>query len=339
MVTSSTRSHMLLAGISVAVALMVVLVVLPGSAHAEVPFDWKREWPRTDFSRRSISWSEVAGGGPPKDGIPSIDHPRFTAVADAYPLKLGENEPVITFSLNGQARAYPLRIITRHEIVNDVVDGRPVTVTYCPLCNLAIVFDRRVGGRVVDFGTTGKLRHSDLVMYDRQTESWWQQFTGEAIVGELTGTKLQVLASRLESLASFKARHPNGHILLPAAANTDAYDNPYVRYDSRSRPFPFYSGRLPKGIEPMARVVAVEERAWALSLVMEKGQIEADDLVLSWSAGQASALDTRDISKGRDVGNVVVQRRTSEGLRDVPYTVTFAFAFHAFYPDSEIHAQ
>ena len=103
---------------------------------------------------------------------------------------MSETEPVIGLVVNGDARAYPLKILIWHEIVNDTVGGVPVTVTYCPLCNSAIVFERTVDGRVLDFGTTGKLRNSDLVMYDRQTESWWQQFSGTAIVGAMTGTKL-----------------------------------------------------------------------------------------------------------------------------------------------------
>ena len=109
----------------------------------------------------------------------------------------------------------PLRILIWHEIVNDEVGGTPVTVTYCPLCNSAIVFDRRVPAHVLDFGTTGKLRNSDLVMYDRQTESWWQQFTGEAIVGSLTGTELKLIPSRLEFFGEFRTRHPGGKVLIP----------------------------------------------------------------------------------------------------------------------------
>lgn len=315
---------------------IAVAAVVSAAARAGDPFEWRQEWPRTDFSRHSIELSEIRDGGPPKDGIPAIDRPRFAPVSARYPLPLGETEPVISVNLDGDARAYPLRIVIRHEIVNDVVGGRPVIVTYCPLCNLAIVFDASVDGRVLDFGTTGKLRNSDLVMYDRETESWWQQFTGEAIAGELTGTALPMLPSRLESLANFKKRYPEGRILLPPAERPGAYDNPYVRYDSRDRPYPFYSGRMPEGIAPMAYVVTVGGKAWALSLVTAKKKIEDGDLIVSWTPGQNSALDTRDISKGRDVGNVTVQRRTPKGLVDVPYAVTFAFAFNAFHPDAEI---
>ena len=172
-------------------------VLFSTASHAN-PLSWKFEWGKTDFSNHSVEFSEIMSGGPPKDGIPSIDDPKFVALAD---LKgLAATEPVIGFSHNGDARAYPLRILIWHEIVNDTVGGMPITVTYCPLCNSAIVFDRRLDGRVLDFGTTGKLRKSDLVMYDRQTESWWQQFIGEGIVGEMTGKRLKMLPARVESL-------------------------------------------------------------------------------------------------------------------------------------------
>src|SRR5262252_3817364 len=116
--------------------------------------------------------------------------------------------------------------------VNDSLNGMPIAVTFCPLCNSAVVFDRRVEGRVLSFGTTGRLRHSDLVMYDRQTESWWQQFLGEAIVGELVGKQLPLMASRVESFERFAAQYPNGNILLPPKGSGRPYGtNPYVGYD------------------------------------------------------------------------------------------------------------
>ena len=160
-------------------ALAVAAVLALPAAAAANPMFWAGEWPNTDFSRHSVDLAEIMSGGPPKDGIPSIDDPRFVPVSEVTDLT--DTEPVIGVTVNGEARAYPLGIITRHEIVNDTIGGVPVTVTYCPLCNSSIVFDRRVDGQVLDFGTTGKLRNSDLVMYDRQTESWWQQFSGKEI--------------------------------------------------------------------------------------------------------------------------------------------------------------
>jgi hypothetical protein len=314
-----------------AIALACLLVLAPFAARG-APLE--REFPKTDFSIVSIDWSEITSGGPPRDGIPAIDDPRSVPAAEAA--ELADEEPVVGVVVNGEARAYPLRVLIWHEIANDTLGRVPVAVTYCPLCNTAIVFDRRVGGRVLDFGTTGRLRNSDLVMYDRQTESWWQQFLGEAIVGELTGTTLRMIPARLESFANFRARAPLGTVLVGDHARAYGY-NPYVGYDSSPRPF-LYRGPLPQGIAPLARVVRVGGEAWSLELLRRKREVIAGDLRLAWTPGQASALDASFIPEGADVGNVVVERRSSGGgWHDVAYSVDFAFAFAAFYPEGPIH--
>ena len=321
---------------SVVVGVMIAFFSL-AAFGAGVPISWTDEWPRTDFSKSLIDFGEILSGGPPKDGIPAIDDPRFVTVPDAAH-DLDPREPVVGLVVGGDARAYPLRILTWHEIVNDEVGGKPVTVTYCPLCNSAIAFDRRLDGKVLDFGTTGKLRNSDLVMYDRQTESWWQQFEGRAVVGDMAGAELTMIPSRLESFESFRARFPLGRVLV--ATDPDARDygrNPYVGYDSAAKPF-LYHGAMPEGIEPMARVVAVDGEAWSLDLLRQRGMIRKGDLTLRWAAGQTSALDKRLIAKGRDVGNVTVTRRGADGReREAVYHVTFAFVFHAFEPDGMLH--
>ncbi len=302
--------------------------LLPGSSMM-----WRVSWSDTDFSKKIVDLGEIRSGGPRKDGIPSIDDPQFLAVDK---VELAGTVPVISFALNGDARAYPLGILMRHEIVNDRVGGIPVVVTYCPLCNSSIVFDARLDGRELEFGTTGKLRNSDLVMYDRQTESWWQQFTGQAIVGELTGKKLKMLPSRLESFARFRDRFPGGKVLKPTSVFGGFGSNPYTGYDRARRPF-LYSGPLPKDMPAMTRLVVVGEEAWTLDLLRKHKKITKGDLVITWEPGQNSALDTADISKGRDVGNVVVQRKTPGGLRDEVHDITFAFVFRAFKPQGTTH--
>ncbi|MSP68263.1 MAG: DUF3179 domain-containing protein [Alphaproteobacteria bacterium] len=322
---------------SLMAALLLVLWAGAAAAQSAPPGDWVADWPRTDFAKRAVDFDDVLSGGPPKDGIPAIDSPIFRPVVEVD--DVAEMEPVIAVTVNGEQRAYPLQVLIWHEIVNDVVGGVPVAVTYGPLCNAAVVYDRRVGGRVLSFGTTGKLRHADLVMYDRETESWWQQFTGEAIVGTLLGAKLSVLPSRLESFVRFRARGEAGKVLEPGDPVLRPYGmNPYRGYDSQPAPV-LYRGALPAGIAPLARVVRVGREAWALSLLQKRGQIRSGDLVLSWTAGQSSALDEEVIADGTDVGNVVVQRRTPQGLVDVAYGVDFAFAFHAFFPDGPIHGE
>ncbi len=315
---------------------LLPLLLASAALAAGVPRDWLRAWPETDFTQHSIDYAEILDGGPPRDGIPSIDRPQFEPIGAAETW-LSDRSPVIGLELGGDARAYPLAILIRHEIVNDRIGEVPVAVTYCPLCNAAIVFRREAQGRELEFGTTGKLRNSDLVMYDRQTESWWQQFTGTAIVGALLGARLERLPARLESFADFKARAPHGRVLKRPYSRYGGYGtNPYRGYDSAPRPF-LYDGSLPRDVPPLSRVVSVGDRAWALGLLRERGRIEtADGLVLSWKPGQASALDAFEIAKARDVGTVVVQKRTADGLVDIPYGVDFAFAFHAFHPDARI---
>lgn len=315
-------------------SLVLVAFALTTTAAWANPDSWRPEWPETDFSRHSVAFDEILSGGPPKDGIPSIDDPEFVPLDQ---VDLPDREPVVGVVLNGEAKAYPLRILMWHEIVNDEIGGVPVAVTYCPLCNTSIVFDRRVEGRTLEFGTTGKLRNSDLVMYDRTTESWWQQFLGEAIVGELTGTRLDTVPSRLESFANFAERAPDGLVQVPGDEGMRAYGrNPYGGYDRSPRPF-LYQGPMPAEVPPLSRVVRVGDEAWSLALLQEKGTIEDGDLRLTWEPGQVSALDTTTIAEGQDVGNVVVQRRAGDGYQDVVYSVDFAFAFTAFFPEGEIH--
>ncbi len=318
--------------------LLLMAIVIPAAASPEA---WKAEgWNRTDFTRSSVPWTDILSGGPPKDGIPAIDQPKFETVSSVKDLV--PNEPVIGLDIGDDARAYPLRVLIWHEIVNDTVGGKPVTVTYCPLCNAALVFERNVNGKLLDFGTTGKLRHSDLVMYDRQTESWWQQFTGEAIIGEMLGTVLPLVPARLESFADFRARHPEGKVLVPNdPAFRDYGRNPYAGYDSSTKPF-LHAGDLPEGIDPMARVVVAKPQSGtpvivALSHLREKGALNIGSLVFSWRAGQSSAVDTGKIAEGRDVGTVEVHDTLDlAGPRLIPYDVTFAFAAHAFHPNIPI---
>lgn len=317
--------------------MLFVSAIMPASAD---PTRWKGEWPNTDFSKSSIDLDEILSGGPPKDGIPSIDDPKFIEAASA--IHLAETEPVIGVVVDGVAKAYPLQVLMWHEIVNDTIAGIPITVTFCPLCNASLVFDRRIMGAdnkelVLDFGTTGKLRNSDLVMYDRQTESWWQQFLGEAIVGQLLGTSLKMLPVRIESFKKFKERMPTGLVLVPRNKSMRQYGkNPYGGYDSLATPF-LYGGEMPKTVAPLSRVVASSGKAWSLDFLRSKKRIETSDgLVLSWEKGQNSALDETVIGKGVDVGNVTVQKMQGGELKDIVYTVDFAFAHFAFHPEIEI---
>ena len=224
----------------------------------EVPWTLKNAWPETDFSRRTVDLDSVRSGGPPKDGIPSIDEPRFVGVEAAREW-IEPKEPVIVVAIDADVRAYPLQILTWHEIVNDRVGGVPVAVTFCPLCNASIVFDRRLDGEPVEFGTTGRLRKSDLVMYDRRTESWWQQFTGKGIVGEYAGHTLEQIPSRLVAFRDFARAHPEGKVLSRDTGYRKPYGiNPYRGYDRiGNNPFLLDEPADPR-LPAMERVLAVE---------------------------------------------------------------------------------
>jgi hypothetical protein len=212
---------------------------------------------KTDFSKLSVLISELIPGGPPRDGIPPIDDPKLVPVLDA-PEYMTDDAPVISVEIGGEAKAYPLAILMRHEIVNDEVGGVPVTVTFCPLCNTSIVFDRRVDGEVLDFGTSGNLRNSNLVMWDRQTESWWEQVTGEAIVGEMTGTRLQFLPAPVISWGVFREAFPDGQLLSRDQGFYSDYSTPpYFGYDAADNtPFLFF-GNVDPRLPAMERVVSV----------------------------------------------------------------------------------
>jgi len=309
----------------------IVLIAGPIAESAQAnPAQWRSEWPETNFGKTSLDdWSEVMSGGPPKDGIPAIDDPEFLRAGSER--RIGDREPVITVEIDGAVpRAYPIRYLTWHEIVNDRIGGIPVAVTFCPLCNSGMTFDRRVGGRVLSFGVSGKLRHSDMIMYDRETQSWWQQAVGRAIVGDLTGTELHSLPSWMESWEAFRSRNPQGRVMAEPEYDRAYGRNPYAGYDSAQRPFLYRGEDPPHDIPPLMRVVRVGDRAWPLTRIRDEGGVTEAGVTITWQSGQASALDTATIARGREVGNVRV--RNAQG-RDVPHDVLFAFAFHAFWPD------
>lgn len=268
---------------------------------------------------------DIIPGGPPPDGIPPIDDPKFLAPEDAA--FLADREPVLAVEIGGEAKAYPLQILTWHEIVNDEIGGVPVSVTYCPLCNTGIAFERpTIDGVLLDFGTSGKLYNSNLVMYDRQTETYWAQATGQAIVGELTGEQLTFVPARILSFGDWRAEHPDGLVLSRDTGHERPYgENPYAGYDSSERPFLFAGepdGRLPAtsrvlGIARAGDVVAfpyeviAEGAAGGWAVVME--EVAGEPVAVFWKAGTASALDSQEIAEGRDVGAIAAYRPEVDG--------------------------
>ena len=275
----------------------------------------------TDYTKHRIDLATLRSGGPPKDGIPSIDDPTFVSVAAASDW-VGPKEPVIAVQHGGVARAYPLQLLTHHEIVNDRIAGTPVAVTFCPLCYSALVFERTLDGEPVEFGVSGLLRNSDLVMYDRKTETLWQQFTGRAIVGDRTGQALRRLSSQIVSFRQFGEAHPDGAVLSRDTGHDRPYGrNPYAGYDDIDKtPFAVrgpVDGRLP----PMAKVVAVSvggaHKAYPHSTTAQERVIHDTmgdrPLVVFHAPGAVSALDAAEISESKEVGSTGVFDRRVEG--------------------------
>lgn len=293
----------------------------------------------TDFSRHDVPLGEIISGGPGKDGIPAIDDPAFEAVASVGWLE--PQEPVIAVGIGDDWRAYPIQILVWHEIVNDTLADAPVTITFCPLCHTVITFDRRVGDRVLDFGTTGNLRHSDLVMYDRQTESWWQQATGQAIVGEMTGTQLEFLPSQLISWDTFRAVHPDGQVLSRDTGHIRDYGtNPYAGYDTvDSDPFllgdkTLLDGRLSPKVRVLGLILDDEPVAYPFPLLAEQrvvnDEVGSTPLVVFWSDGAASGLGGPTVAGGEIVGAANAFSREVEGR-----TLTFESAGNGTMRDVE----
>jgi hypothetical protein len=297
----------------------------------------------TDFAKYTVPLDEFQSGGPGKDGIPAVDHPTFVSVAEAGEW-LADREPVIELELGGTAHAYPLQILIWHEIVNDTVAGTPVAVTFCPLCNTALVFERRLDGQKLDFGTTGNLRNSDLVMYDRQTETWWQQFGGEGVVGELAGKKLRQLPARIVAWEDFAARHSEGGALSRDTRFSRPYgQNPYTGYDDvDSGPFFGAANEGDKRLPPTERVVYIERGEDAVAvplswLAQEKRvvvEVGGEKLEVVFTATASSALDSADIAEGRQVGTAEVRSLATGKL--VAFDQPFWFAVAAFRPDVRV---
>ena len=266
------------------------------------------------FPEPLIEVDDLLAGGPPPDGIPALDDPAFETTQETSWLEA--DDPVLSLTVAGETRAYPLGIITWHEIVNDTVGGVPVAVTYCPLCNSGVAFERTVEGEATTFGVSGLLYADNLVMYDRATESLWPQLTGTASVGTRTGTKLKAIPMGVVGWSQFTAEHPGALVLSRDTGHDRSYgSNPYVGYDDPSSDpiFPLPDGpddrMLPKerviGLGQGAGAVAVRRsevaRAGVVDLVVDGAPVTVWHL-----PGQRSALGGQEIAEAEEIGTVAV---------------------------------
>ncbi|HKJ55722.1 MAG TPA: DUF3179 domain-containing protein [Nitriliruptoraceae bacterium] len=273
-----------------------------------IDFPWDRADP---VVLEGFDFDDIVSGGPPPDGIQPIDDPCFDAIAAADEW-LQPQSPVMVVEVDGDRRAYPLAIMTQHEIVNDVVGGVPLVVTYCPLCNSGLAFERTVDGRVFSFGTSGRLFQSNLVMYDRQTRTLWTQFTGQAVVGaDLVGTELTRVPTGLLGWEDFKSAAPDGVVLSRGSMpNRDYGRNPYPGYEGSGDQFLFRGPRDDR-LGPNTRVVGlgtdVDPLAVGLPHLRDQQvmavQVDGQPVTVWWAPGQASALDAASVDDGLDVGS------------------------------------
>lgn len=284
------------------------------------PDSLSEEFPETDFSESVVDFGEFQSGGPPRDGIPALDDPRFVPASRAD--WLHPDEPVIVVTVGDDSRAYPLQIMIWHEIVNDTVNGIPLAITFCPLCNATLVFEREFRGTVLDFGTTGRLRKSDLVMYDRQTETWWQQFTGRGLIGEFAGEVLTEYPASIVSFDEFRDQHPDGDVLSRRTGHNRPYgENPYRGYDRIGQSPFMFDGETDSRLPPMERVLAVRiddrSRIYPFAEFGEPRVINekfAGVPVAVFSTDEAfSALDKHRITGSRRVPSLNAYDRRADG--------------------------
>jgi Protein of unknown function (DUF3179) len=279
-----------------------------------------------DLSNATIPADEILPGGPPRDGIPSIDEPRFISPRNAVFMR--DDDLVISLSVGGETRAYPLRILVWHEIANDVIGSQPVAVTYCPLCGTAMVFERRIGGRTRSFGVSGLLYQSDVLMYDRQSESLWSQLAMKAVSGPMAGKELRLLPSEHSTWAAWRKAHPGGKVLSTNTGHARDYDTtPYSGYErSDEAMFPARWKRTELGKKEWIVGVIIGGGAKAYPLLGLEKRPGIDDRV-----GGEPIRITYDASARKPA---VVHAETGEPL---PYTMAYWFAWQAFYPETELY--
>jgi hypothetical protein len=293
----------------------------------------------TDWSRRTVDPGEFLVGIPavdPRDRIPPIDTPRFEPIEAAD--WLDDREPGALVQFNDEVRFYPLSILTRHEIVNDRYGDIPVAVTFCPLCNTALTFDRRVDGEALRFGVSGLLRKSDLVMWDDATTTLWQQITGEAVVGELAGTQLEIISTAIVSYGDAKESFPDALSLATDTGFGINYGaNPYEAYSSSNQPFLFDDDPDPR-FPALSRVVGVSvdgvDKAYPFELISEKGAVNDvlgdTPIAVLWGGETADALDSSTVADGQAIGSGIAFDRTVGGQ-----TLTLSTSGEDLFTDAE----
>ena len=300
---------------------LAILLLVPAKTLAEVKNGF-------DLSGASVPIDQIMRGGPPRDGIPSIDAPIFTSVDEADFLR--NDDRVLGLSINGEAKAYPIKILNWHEIVNDVVGGVAVAITWCPLCGSGVVFASDIGGERRSFGVSGLLYQSDVLLYDRASESLFSQLEAEAISGPLLGQRLRALPVSYSSWSAWRAHNPEGLVLTRDTGYRRDYSrDPYSGYDKSRQLYFAVNNAAPPLLHPKERVFGITHartsKAYPVSELEKLGDGEFRD-----SVGGAEL----SLAWNSDLGELRVQTATGEAL--VP-TTAFWFAWFTFNPTSAVY--
>ena len=353
----------------VGIALIAIFVIIPGSEPSEnsliIPESSDDGIMITNGQKHLVPLNKIKSGGPPKDGIPSIDNPQFTEASNEN--HVSDDDIVIGLEINGDARAYPLLILVWHEIVNDNVGGVPVAVTYCPLCYTNQVFERVINGQEVEFGTSGKLYNSNLVMYDRLTNSYWSQAMGKAITGELTGYELNIVPFDVITWQDWKNLFPDTVVLTTDTGHVRAYGvDPYGDYYTDSRIiFPvdnnddrmhpkeiilgFNDGEIYKAYrqEDVESSITINDQINnkpILLVSLFQGDTRAfertlDDKVLEFFFDDNKIFDTETNSEWNYDGVAISGPLEGTELIRLPFNPGFWFEWVAFYPETEVFGE
>ena len=279
-----------------------------------------------DLSNSLIPSKDILQGGPPRDGIPSIENPKFVTAAAANFMR--PTDRVIGITINGESRAYPINILNWHEIVNDQIQGVPVSVTYCPLCGTGLVYEAKVRGRVLKFGVSGLLYNSDVLLYDRQTETLWSQILSKGINGPMKGQKLTMVPSSQTSWASWLQKQPNTKVLsTDTGFSRDYRRSPYGDYDQNTETYFPVSARS-KAYHPKERVLGISVN----------GQYKAYPFV---ELGKLGTNRIKDNFQGQNLTiNFDVANRDGEVLgangKPLELVNSFWFAWYAFHQNTAV---
>ena len=308
-----------------------VLAARRATLVAATPADLQRaeelrgqRW-NTSFQIASVALTEIQAGGLDHSEIHPVDKPVFVGVeeADAF---LDPRDPVIAYTGGSGARAYPLRFLVWHEAVNDVVDGQPVLVAYDPRTHAAQVYERRLLGAAMRFRAAEALHRGGRLLWDSLTQSWWRQFTGEAVVGDFTGLRLPPRPFLLLGYQEFRQTFPDGRVLGPESRperdeTSDYGATNYAGYDSNQHPPPFFDGASDPRLPPTGRVLALELNGEAAAFDFRhladrrvvNDAVGGQPVAALWSPGALSVLDTPRIAEAGDVGMAVIHGRELDG--------------------------